>query len=103
MAVIHRSLTTKSQPEDLEELSQGFTGYAAKNWMIHFYFGQELVDEDLTDSGRSLFRTDKSPISRWLTVYEEATAERLPRHEIFRPFSAVLTSIYFLRLGRPLK
>ncbi len=85
VAVIHRTLRAKAQPRDLEELGQGFTGYASKNWMIHFYVSQELVDEELTELASGLFRTDESPVSRWLTLYEEAMAEDLPRREIFGP------------------
>ena len=85
VAVIHRSLTAKAQPEDLEELGHSFTGYAAKNWMIHFHVANELVDEELTESASGLFQTDESPISRWLMLYEEATGETLPRRQIFGP------------------
>ena len=85
VAVIHRTLTAKAQNGDLEELGHGFTVYAAKNWMLHFKVGQELVDEELTELASGLFRTDLSPICRWLILYEEATAETLPRREIFGP------------------
>ena len=85
VAVIHRTLTAKAQPGDLEELRHSFTGYAARNWMIHFHVGQELVDEGLIESASGLFRTDGSPVSQWLTLYEEATAEKLPRREVFGP------------------
>ncbi len=83
VAVIHRTLTAKAQHGDLEELGHGFTGYAAKHWMLHYKVGQELVDEELTELASGLFRTDESPVSRWLKLYEEATAETLPRREIF--------------------
>lgn len=85
VAAIHRTLTAKAQPRDLEELGQGFTGYASKYWMIHFHIGKRLVDEESTELASGLFRTDEPPVSRWLTLYEEATAEELPRREIFGP------------------
>ena len=85
VAVIYRNLTAKAQPGDMEEMGHSFTGYAAKNWMVHFHDGQELVDEELTELATGLFRTDESPVSRWLTLYEQATAEELPRRDIFGP------------------
>ena len=85
VAVIYRNLTEKSQPGDMEKIGHSFTGYAAKNWMVHFHDGQELVDEELTELATGLFRTDGPPLSRWLTLYEQATAEELPRRDIFGP------------------
>ncbi len=43
------------------------------------------MDEELTELASDLFRTDASSISRSLTLYEEATAEKLSRREIFEP------------------
>lgn len=85
VAAIHRTLSAEAQPGYLEELGQGFTGYASKCWMIHFLIGKELVDEELIELASGLFGTDESPISRWLTLYEEATAEKLPRRQVFGP------------------
>ena len=85
MAAIHRTLIAKAQPGDLRELRYGFTGYASKYWMFHFLMGMGLVDKELTELACGLFRTDLSPISHWLTLYEEDTAEELPRREIFGP------------------
>ena len=85
VAVLHRNLKAQNRPGDLERLRHGFTGYAAKNWVIHFQFGQELVDEKLLGLASALFQTDESPITRWLTLYEEATGEALPRRRIFGP------------------
>ncbi|MCJ1404370.1 hypothetical protein MMC11_007595 [Xylographa trunciseda] len=85
VAVIHRSLTAKARPEDLKKLGHSFTGYAAKNWMIHFHLANKLVDEELIESASGLFRTDESPVSPWLMLYEEATSEKLPRRQIFGP------------------
>ncbi len=85
VAVIYRTLTAKAQHGDMEKLGHGFTGYAAKNWMLHFNVGQELMDEELTKLATGLFRTDECLVSRWLTLYEEATAETLPGRQIFGP------------------
>ena len=85
VAVLHRKLRAQDRPGDLERLRQDFTGYAAKNWVIHFQFGQELVDEELLGLASALFRTNKTPITRWLTLYEEATGEALPSRQIFGP------------------
>lgn len=85
VAVIYRNLTAKAQPGDMEKIGHSFTGYAAKNWMVHFHDGQELVDEEMTELATGLFRTDESPLSRWLTLYEQVTAEELPRRDIFGP------------------
>ena len=92
VAAIYRNLTAKAQPGDMEEIGHSFTGYAAKNWMIHFLHAQALVDEELTELAMGLFRTDESPVSRWLILYEQATAEELPRHNIFGP---LFGSAYF--------
>lgn len=85
VAAIYRTLTANAQPGDLKELRKGFTGYASKYWMIHFLIGIELVDEELTELACGLFRTDESPVSRWLALYEEENSEELPRREIFGP------------------
>ena len=85
VAVIYRNLTENVQPGDIEKIGHSFTGYAAKNWMVHFHDGQKLVDEELTELAAGLFRTDEPPLSRWLTLYEQATAEELPRRDIFGP------------------
>ena len=85
VAAIYRNLTGMIQPGDIEETGHSFTIYAAQNWMIHFLDAQVLVDEELTELAIGLFRTDESPVSRWLILYEQATAEELPRHDIFGP------------------
>ena len=85
VAVLHRNLTAQNRPGDLERLRHGFTGYAAKNWVIHFQYGQELVDEELLGLASALFQTNESSITWWLTLYEEATGEALPRRQIFGP------------------
>ena len=85
VAVIYRNLTEKAQLGGMEKIGHSFTSYAAKNWMVHFLDGQELVDEELTELATGLFRTDKPPLSRWLALYEQATAEQLPRRDIFGP------------------
>ena len=85
VAVLHRNLTANNQPGDLERLRHGFSGYAAKNWVTHFQLGQELVDEELVESASGLFQTSESPVTRWLTLYEEATGEALPRRQVFGP------------------
>lgn len=86
VAVLHQDLTAQNRwPRDLESLRHGFTRYAAKNWVIHFQFGQELVDEELLGLASALFQTNESPITHWLTLYKEATGEALPRRQIFGP------------------
>ena len=85
VAALHQNLTAKDRPEDLERLRHGFTGYAAKNWVIHFQIGQELVDEELIGLASGLFQTNESPVTGWLTLYEAATGEALPRRQIFGP------------------
>ena len=92
VAVLHRNLTANNQPGDLATLRYGFTGYAAQHWVTHFQLGQELVDGEIVELACGLFQTSESPVSRWLTLYEEATKEALPRRQIFGP---VFGAAYF--------
>lgn len=94
---IYSAFSSELITAGVSNVQDTFTMYTATSWMFHFLASQDLADEPLLDSVYDLFisTVNKGALSWWLPLYEEATAEHLPRHRVFGPlFGAAYFGLY---------
>jgi hypothetical protein len=85
---IHGKLRTDVLTDDITSFHETFTEYAATYWMVHYSKCGSLGHEpDLSTSVYDLFdlRHNPSPRKHWLLLYEHASSQTLPNHEVFGP------------------